>query len=131
MAENLAAVAAMRKEWNASLSDEQKAKAQEERAAWGNEESKAEKMAELAATFQAADVNNDSVLSEAEFVDFMTKISQNLTARGVPAQGPDGIDDDMKAKVYALYNSKTPDVDGISLQDFLLTVKDIQAEMQK
>ena len=130
MAENLAEVVAMRAAWNASLSDDEKAKAQEERAAWGNEETKAERMAELQASFQAADVNEDGVLSQAEFVDFMGKLAGNLKARGVPSQGPDAINDDMKAKVWALYNAKTADVDGVSLPDFLGVVKDIQTAMQ-
>ena len=82
--EHLDAIATMRLTWMATLSAEDKGKLEAERAAWADEAQKADKMAELTATFGAADVNQDGVLDQVEFVDFMTKIASNATARGLP-----------------------------------------------
>ena len=52
-------------------------------------------MAEMAATFQAADTNQDSVLSMEEWTDFLDKIKQNDSARGVPFPGRDEVPEDL------------------------------------
>ncbi len=117
--ENLDAIATMRLTWMAGLSAEDKAKLEAERASWADEAVKAEKMAELTATFGAADVNADGVLDMAEFTDFMGKIASNATARGVPTQGPDAVDDDMKAKVFAFYDAQDAGTPGVTVAEFL------------
>ena len=55
--EHLDAIRDLRLGWMATLSDEDKGKLEAERASWADEAVKAEKMAELTATFQAADTN--------------------------------------------------------------------------
>ena len=49
----------------------------------------------MAATFAAADTNQDSVLSFEEFTDFLDKIKQNDNARGVPFPGRDEVSEDL------------------------------------
>ena len=74
MAEHLEAIVEWRRTWGASLSEEDQAKVTADRAAAREEPVKAERMAEMAATFSAADTNQDSVLSMEEFHDFMGKM---------------------------------------------------------
>ena len=75
-------------------------------------------MAEIAATFQAADANQDGVLDKAEFTDFMGKLGQNAAARGVPHMSVDGVSDDVKEAVWAVFNGQTEGTDGVSMADF-------------
>ena len=49
----------------------------------------------MAATFGAADTNQDGVLNMEEFVDFMAKMKQNSEARGVPMAGRDEVPEDL------------------------------------
>ena len=81
---DITAFATKRMEWMATLSEEDKAKVLADRAAFSAEETKAERMGELAATFGAADTNQDGKLDRSEFEDFMGKLSQNSQARNVP-----------------------------------------------
>ncbi len=127
--ENIDAICQMRATWMASLSEEQKAAGQAERAAWADEEKKAEKLAELSATFQASDSDSTGALNAAQFEDFMGKLAENLKARGVPAQGTDAVDAEMKEKVFAYYNAQS-DSDGVTLQDFLGATKKIREALQ-
>ena len=60
--------------WRNSLNDDEKAKLAEEQKTWEAEETKAERMAEFAATFQSADTDADGFLNRAEFEDFVTKL---------------------------------------------------------
>ena len=60
--------------WKNGLSAEDLAKVQAEQAAWAAEETKADRMAEVATTFATADTNADGLLDRAEFEDFMTKL---------------------------------------------------------
>ena len=57
--EHMDACAEFRNNWVKSLSDDDRAKMAAEKAAWTNEETKAERMAEFAATFQTNDTNAD------------------------------------------------------------------------
>ena len=120
MAEYLNEIAAMRLNWMASLSPEEQAAMGTERAAWEDDALKAERMAELEATFQAADTNSDGLLDRAEFEDFMSKVGQNVAARGVPHMSVDSVDAEMKDKVYAFFDAEDGNVgNGVSLVDFL------------
>ena len=89
MAEHLDAIVAWRREWGASLSQEDQDKVAADRAASREDPVKSERMAEMAATFSAADTNQDGVLNQEEFTDFMGKMKQNSEARGVPMAGRD------------------------------------------
>merc|ERR1712156_261630 len=71
------------------------AKVTADRAAAREDPVKSERMAEMAATFSAADTNQDGVLSMEEFHDFMGKMKQNSEARGVPMAGRDDVPEDM------------------------------------
>ena len=120
MAEHLNEIAAMRLNWMTSLSPEEQAAMGAERAAWEDDATKAERMAELQATFQAADTNNDGLLDRAEFEDFMSKVGQNVAARGVPHMSVDSVDAEMKEKVYAFFDAEDGNVgNGVSMVDFL------------
>ena len=101
----------------ASLSDDDKQKLFDDRAKWAAEDTKAELMGEMAATFQAADVNTDGVLDRAEFTDFMTKMQQNTVARGVPAAPVDDVPEDIQEKLWAFFNAEGAQ-EGVSLADF-------------
>ena len=74
MAEHLEAIVEWRRSYMAGLSEEDQAKVTADRAASREDPVKSERMAEMAATFQAADTNNDSVLDGEEFKDFMSKM---------------------------------------------------------
>ena len=77
MAEHLETVVQKRLAWFQSLSEEDQAKVRADKQAVADEAVKAERGAEMMATFQAADTNQDGVLDVAEFTDFMNKMSQN------------------------------------------------------
>ena len=130
MAENLNEIAAWRGNWIDSLSDEQKATLQADRAAYANEETKAERMAELAATFQTNDTNADGLLDRAEMEGFMRALKQNGEARGVPTMDTENVDDAMKDKAWAFYNSITADVEGVSMADFAAGTQQIGAAIK-
>ena len=80
----------------AALSEEDRAKVTADREAASAEETKNERMAEMAATFGAADTNQDGVLNQEEFTDFMGKVKQNVNARGVPFAGQDEVTEDLR-----------------------------------
>merc|ERR1719331_2525386 len=122
------AAAQKRVAWMATLTEEQKGAMAADRAAFFAEETKAERMAELAATFSAADTNADGRLDRSEFEDFMGKISQNLQARNVPFHPHDDFSAEEKDGMYALFNGKS-EADGITMEDFFATVKDMQAKV--
>lgn len=121
---DLAALANKRLAWRATLSADEQAALEADRAAFSNEETKAERMAEMAATFQAADTNQDGRLDRSEFEDFMGKLAQNSAARNVPFQPQDQFSDEEKDGVYALFDAKegTP---GVTMPDFIAVVGDI------
>ena len=125
---DITAFATKRMEWMATLSEEDKAKVLADRAAFSAEETKAERMAEVAETFGAADTNQDGRLDRAEFEDFISKIGQNLQARNVPFHPQDQFSAEEKDGVYAIFNSKSAE-DGITMQEFSATMKDIQAKI--
>ena len=118
MAEHLDAIVNKRLEWFNALSAEQQAAARADRqAATTDETVKAERMAEMMATFQAADTNQDGLLDKTEFADFMGKMSQNATARGVAAMSESDVDEEMKEKVWGFFNGQTAGTDGVSAAD--------------
>ena len=124
MAEHLDALAAKRMAWMGSLSDEDKQKLVAEKGSWESEDTKAERMQEMQATFQAADTNEDGVLNQAEFVNFVNSMNSNLTARGVPNMGFDGDEDQW----YALYNAESGDQDGVTVANFFSCTKKLMAK---
>merc|ERR1739844_123725 len=111
-------VARARIVWFQDLSPEDQAKVQQAREEFKAEETKAERLQEVAATFGAADANQDGVLDKAEFTDFMGKLGQNAAARGVPHMSVDGVSDDVKEAVWAVFNGQTEGTDGVSMADF-------------
>ena len=70
-------------------------------------------------TFNAADTNGDEVIDRTEFYDFMLKQYQNLSARGVPAQSPNEVDESFKDKLYSCLNAIDSEREGISIDDFI------------
>ena len=131
MADALTKVAAWRKEWIASLSDDQRAAIAADRASYSAEETKAERMGELAATFQAADTNADGLLDQAEFQDFMTKVGQNASARNVPFPAVGDVSDEIKQATFEVFNGITADSAGVSLADFGKATAAIYQKMQE
>ena len=123
-------VAAWRAEWMASLSEEQKGALQADRASYANEETKAERMTELAQTFNACDTNQDQLLDRVEMESFMKCLRQNSEARGVPSMDTDSVSDEMKDKVWALYNGATEGTDGVSMADFAKVTQEIGAAIK-
>ena len=76
MADNLTTVCAKRLEWMMSLSEEDRNKVMADKARLKDDaEFKAQMAAEMAATFQASDTDNDGLLNKEEFTDFMGKLS--------------------------------------------------------
>ena len=71
--EHFDAVVDLRVTWYKSLSAEENAKLDAEKACMSDEAQRNERMAELTATFAAADVNQDGVLDLTEFNDFLDK----------------------------------------------------------
>ena len=100
------------------------------RAAFTSEEAQAERIAELAATFGSSDTNQDGRLDRAEFEDFMGKLAQNSQARNVPFQPHDQFSAEEKDGMYALFNGKSAE-DGITMDEFLTTVKEMQAKVSE
>ena len=95
----------MRVTWYKSLSAEDTAKINAERAAYGDEAKRNERMAELTATFGAADVNQDGVLDLTEFNDFLSKLASTWSARGHPVDNPDNLTPEVKEKIFAYFNA--------------------------
>ena len=127
--ENVTAIAQFRLDWMNSLSEEDKTKLEEEKANWANEEFKAERMAEMNATFQAADTNADGVLDATEFEDFMKKLMQNGRARGTPMPADESVSDDLKVKMFAFYDAVNAESQGVTLADFFAAGQQIQAKV--
>ena len=128
--EHVTAIAQSRLDWMNGLSEEDKAKLEAEKANWATEEFKAERMAEMNATFQAADTNQDGVLDKAEFADFMNKMSQNAKARGVPAMSEDDVDEATKDAVWGLFNGES-DGDGVKPADVGAVIMKIGARTRE
>ena len=97
MAEHLDAIATVRKNWMAGLTDEEKGKLAAMKASMADEATKAASMAETQATFQAADTNEDGLLQEAELMNFMKMMFQNMGAKGLPTMSEDLVTDELKA----------------------------------
>merc|ERR1712054_482644 len=87
--EHLDELAQFRLNWLNTMSADDIAKLDEEKARYANEEYKTERMAEIKATFTANDTNEDQVLNEAEFANFMIALLQNGEARGIPMPSAD------------------------------------------
>ena len=104
--------------WRASLGAEDVEKLNAEKAAWGAEETKGERMAEFGATFAAADTNGDGLLVRAEFEDFMGKLGANSAARDVPFQPHSDYSDAEKDTVFECFNAHTAGAAGVSAADF-------------
>ena len=129
MAEHLDAIATVRKNWMAGLTDEEKGKLAAMKASMADEATKAASMAETQATFQAADTNEDGLLQEAELMNFMKMMFQNMGAKGLPTMSEDLVTDELKASMWALYNAETEGADGVSMADFFTVGAKIQARM--
>ena len=97
-------VARARIAWFQSLSPEDQAKVQQAREEFKAEETKAERLQEVATTFQAADTDSDGFLNKVEFKDFMVKLGQNAAARGTPHMTPESVDEATQEMVWALFN---------------------------
>ena len=111
--------------WVRSLSDDDKARLDAEKAAMNNEETKAERGAEIAATFTANDTNADGLLNRAEFANFFKAINQNAAARGVPTQDFDAISDELKESMYAVFAGHNTEAEEVSLASFFATLQAI------
>ena len=86
-------------------------------------------MTEVAASFQAADTDQDSMLIHAEFPDFMAKVRQNSEARGVPFAGNDDLSDEMKRKMYDYFLAKSEGAAGITMAGFMAGMQEIRQAM--
>ena len=106
MAEHLNELVAFRITWFGGLSEEDRGKIAADRATWREEPTKSEREAEMAATFNAADTNQDGKLTFEEYVDFMDKVKQNCDARNVPFITRAEVPDDTQQKFYAYLVSK-------------------------
>ena len=88
-------------------------------------------MAEMAATFSAADTNQDGVLNQEEFTDFMGKMKQNSEARGVPMAGRDQVPEDLQQKMFAfMVAHSSEDADGVTMAGFGASLVAIGQAMQ-
>ena len=127
---DIAALCQKRIAWKGTLNAEQLAAFEAEKTAWTNEETKAERMAEFAATFGSSDTDADGRLNRAEFEDFMTKLGQNSAARNVPFQPHSDYSDEEKDGVFAIFNAKS-EGDGVTSEDFFGTMMEINAKMRE
>ena len=131
MAEHLDAIVAWRREWGASLSDDDQAKVTADRAASREDPVKSERMAEMAATFNAADTNQDGKLNQEEFTDFMGKMKQNSEARGVPMAGRDQVPEDLQQKMFDFMVAHSGEgADGVTMAGFGASLVAIGQAMQ-
>ena len=55
----------------------------------------------------------------------MGKIAQNASARGIPTQGPDSVEADMKAKVFAFFDAQDSGTAGVTIPEFLAGTKKV------
>ena len=131
MADAVTALAQARLAWHATLSEEDSAKVIADRAALSDEATKAERMAEMAATFTAADTNNDGLLDRAEMSDFLAKLGQNAAARGVPHMSEADVTEDQKEAIWAYFNGLTEGTDGVSQGDFMAGSQAIAAKIRE
>ena len=64
----------------------------------------------------------------------MTKLDKSFAKKGVPNLSYSEMSDEMKEKVWDLFNSKSREVDGVSLEDFLDVTEKLNtltSDMQK
>ena len=61
----------------------------------------------------------------------MTKLGQNAGARGVPYQADSDYTDEEKDGIFALFNSKNADVDGVSTADFFAVMQDVAVKVRE
>ena len=73
-------------------------------------------MIEAAANFGMSDANSDGRLDKEEFRTFMRNMSECAVERGVPAMSEEQVDEEMKDKVWAFFNSQSEE-DGLVLED--------------
>ena len=118
IAEFTTRVVQKQKEWMATLSEEQLAAIAADAASWKDQAQVPERMAEVQATFNAADTNQDGLLDRNEMHDFMAKGYQNAVARGTPARDPSNMSDEEKDAFYAAMNSLS-DAEGVSMGEFM------------
>ena len=116
--------------WKANLSADDQQKLVDEHASWSAEETKAERMAEFAATFQSADTDADGFLNRAEFEDFVTKLGQNAAARGVPHQPQEDYSAEEKDGIFALFDAAGPEA-GVSSADFFTIMSQVAAKVRE
>ena len=122
MAEHLDAICQQRMQWFNSLSDDDKAKVRAAKEADRTDEGeKAARMAEAQANFGMSDANNDGKLDKEEFRTFMRNMSEAASNRGLPAMSEDNVDEEMKDKVWAFFNSQSAG-DGLELADIMAGV---------
>ena len=129
MAEHLNELIQFRITWFGGRSEEERAAILADRATWNEEPTKSERQAEMAATFGAADTDQDGKLTFAEYHDFMGKVKQNCDARNVPFIDRDEVPEDVQQKFYAYLVSKS-DSDGITMAGFLAGAEEMSAAMQ-
>ena len=127
--EHLDAVAQARLAWVKSLSDDERALLYGEKAAWANEETKGERIAEMLATFQANDTNADGLLNRAEFDNFVKAMGQNAAARGLPVEDYDSLSEELKEKWYAVFAAYNTEANGVSMTSFDAAFKAISEKM--
>ena len=131
MAEHLDAIVQKRLAWFNALSEEDQGKVRaDKQAAQSDEAVKAERMAEMMATFQAADTNQDGVLDKAEFADFMGKMSQNAQARGIPSMTEADVDEEGKDQVWGFFNGQS-EGDGVKPADVGAAIQAIGARTRE
>ena len=76
-----------------------------------DEDAKTEVAMEIGATFQASCTNENGLLNEAQFTDFLSKIDANREARYGSVPKSDA------AAMWPAFNATTADVDGVSIAD--------------
>ena len=122
----LTTICTTRLAWHSALSADDQAKVvADKQGAMADETIKAERMAEMVATFQAADTNQDGLLDKTEFSDFMGKIGQNAGARGIPHMVEAAVDEATKEAVWTFFNGQTEGVEGVAPADVQACVKAI------
>ena len=124
-------VAARRHAWKNTLSAEDCAKLEVEKAMWSTPEGKAERMQEFNVTFASSDTNSNGLLTADEFHDFMNKLGQNAQAKGIPYPNPGQYSPEEKQTIYAWMNSLTAGTEGVSSADFFTAGTWIQFQMRE
>ena len=123
--EHLDHLAAKRLAWHMSLSVEDRAKV----VAMHGEEGKEQRAAEFVATFTSADTNSDGLLDKAELKDFFAKMGANDEAAGIPHMKEGDTTEEEHEMIYAYFNSETPGVEGVNMQDLGQTMEIFKAKM--